>query len=827
MRWVKDLVDDIRFAARSFARNPVFCAAAVLTIALGIGANTAVFTLAQKIVLQSLPVNRPEQLVAIGCIDRTEPEEDLCNASWPGFRMYVEGSRDVFSGLFAYSSIAAVNVVHNGEGRLASALLASGSMYEVLGITPLHGRLLRPADDERSAPPVAVLSHAFWRENFGSDPGIIGQTVSLSNKPVTIAGVTPAGFQGVTLGEPPDVTFAMGSAAPLFLGSNVLDTKTDMWLNIIGRRKDGVRIERVQATLTPVFQRIVEDMIAAAGPEGPEYRESVKNDEFRAVDAARGGFSELRSGLQLSLRILMVLVVLVLLIACANLASLFLSRAEGRRHELAVRLSLGAGRLRIARQFWTESLLLSVIGGGIALLIALASGPMLLRMASGEQAMRAVDLTPDTTILMFTSAVVVLCGLLIGAGPALGLAAASAESLRASRATSRMSRLGRYLVPAQVMLAILLMASAGLFVRSLDNIRNLDLGYRSENLVSMSFAPDTAAYAGERRKAYWNELIAGLGAVPGVQSVTLSGDLIGRLNVTTRVSVPGFEAAALEDTRTARKMVGPHFVETAGLELLHGSDITAADAAASRTVAVVNESFARHFYQMPNAVGRQFTLTLGGRRVPIEIVGVVGDARDRHPKTAPERAIYTLTPYEFFSRAFVGIRLASAGAASLSTLRKAALDVDRRVPAGELRTADAQLDDMLGRDRLLALIGTFFGGLALLLVAVGLYGLLAGGVARRTREIGVRIALGAFQERVVWLIVAEGLKLTVIGLIGGLSAAMVLARYARSLSFTVDPADPLTLATVAGILIAIACLAALIPARRAARIDPVVALSQE
>jgi hypothetical protein len=229
MRWVKDLVDDIRFATRSFARNPVFCVAAVLTIALGIGANTAVFTLAQKIVLQNLTVNRPEQLVAIGCIDRTEPEEDLCNASWPGFRMYVEGSRDVFSGLFAYSSIAAVNVVHNGEGRLASALLASGSMYEVLGITPLHGRLLRPADDERSAPPVAVLSHAFWRENFGSDPGIIGQTVSLSNKPVTIAGVTPAGFQGVTLGEPPDVTFAMGSAAPLFLGSNVLDTKTDMF----------------------------------------------------------------------------------------------------------------------------------------------------------------------------------------------------------------------------------------------------------------------------------------------------------------------------------------------------------------------------------------------------------------------------------------------------------------------------------------------------------------------------------------------------------------------------------------------------------------------
>jgi putative ABC transport system permease protein len=836
MRWVRDLIDDIRFAVRGFARNPVFCVTAVLTVALGIGANTAVFTLAQKIVLQSLPVHRPDQLVAIGCIDRTEPEEDLCNASWPGFQMYVEGSRDIFSGLFAYSAIADLNVVHNGEGRLATALLASGSMYEVLGVNPLHGRLFTPADDERSAPPVAVLSHAFWQEHFGGDAGpsgpsgpsgIVGQTVSLNNKRVTIVGVTPAGFSGVTVGEPPDVTLAMGSAAPLFLQPNSLDTATDMWLNIIGRRKDGVSIERVQATLTPVFHRIIEHMVASAGPEGPDYRESVKNDEFRALEAARGGFSELRSGLQLPLRILMVLVTLVLLIACANLASLFLSRAEARRHEMAVRLSLGAGRLRIARQFWTESLLLAAIGGSIGMLIAQASGPMLLKMASGERALRAVDLSPDPTILIFTGAVVVLSGLLIGAGPALGLAAAPAESLRASRATARTSRLGRYLVPAQVMLALLLMAGAGLFVRSLDSIRGLDLGYRSENLISLTAMPDRAGYVAERRKAYWRDLIAGLEAQPGVQSVTLSGDAIGRLNVTSRVDVPGFETAALEDTRAARKSVGAQFVKTAGLKLRYGSDITTADADAARRVAVVNESFSKHFFQSANAVGRQFSLTLGGRNVPITIVGVVGDARDRDPKSAPERVMYVLTPYEFLGIAFVSVRTASADPNSLSAIRAAAMRVDPVVPIVGLRTTQMQLDEMLGRDRLLAMIGTFFGGLALLLVAVGLYGLLAGGVARRTREIGVRIALGAFQERVVWLVVAEGLKLTVIGLIAGLGAALVLARYARSLSSTVDPADPLTLAAVAGILIAIAFLAALIPARRAARIDPVVALNQE
>ena len=822
-----DLINDIRFAGRGLARNPVFCAAVIVTIALGIGANTAVFTLAQKLILQSLPVDRPEQLVELDCFDRTNPEEGQCDASWPGFQMYVESSREVFSGLFAYSAIADLNVIHKGQARLASALLASGSTYEVLGIQPLHGRLFHAADDTRAAPPVAVLSHAFWREHFGGDAGIVGQTLRLNNQIVTIVGVTPEDFRGVTVGEPPDITLPMGAAAPLFLQPNILDAGTDWWLKIIGRRKDGVGIDRVQAALAPTFQRTVEHMIVSAGPEGPRYRESVKNYEFRIRGAANGGFSELRSDLQQPLRILMVLVTLVLLIACANLASLFLSRAEARRQELAVRLSLGAGRMRIARQFWTESLLLSAIGGGIALIIARASVPILLKMASGEQAMRAVDLSPDSSVLIFTSLVVVVTGLLIGAGPVLGLTAAPADSLRASRASVKPSRLGRCLVPAQVMLATLLVAGAGLFLRALDNIRNLDLGYRSENLVSFSVAPDRAGYNGDRRKAYWNELTAALEALPGVKSVTLSGDAIGQLNVRTLVDVPGFEAASQQDAGTSRKMVGARFAETAGLTLLHGSDITTADAAASRRVAVVNESFAQHFFQTANAVDRQFTLTLGGRKVPIDIVGVVADARDRHPKNAPERVIYTLTPYEFLPGAAVGVRVASADSNFLSTLRDAAMGVDPLVPVREIRTAEMQLDEMLGRDRLLATIGTFFGGLALVMVAVGLYGLLAGAVARRTREIGVRIALGALQGRVVWLVVADGLKLTAIGVTAGLAASLILARYLKGQSFSAEPGDPLTLTAVACILVAVAFLAALIPAWRAARIDPIVALSQE
>jgi ABC-type antimicrobial peptide transport system permease subunit len=343
----------------------------------------------------------------------------------------------------------------------------------------------------------------------------------------------------------------------------------------------------------------------------------------------------------------------------------------------------------------------------------------------------------------------------------------------------------------------------------------------------MSVAPDRAGYTAERRKAYWNELTARLEALPGVRSVALSGDAIGQLNVTTRVDVPGIEAAAPQDADASRKMVGARFAETAGLTLLHGRDITTADSVSSKRVAVVNASFARHFFQTTNAVDRQFSLTLGGRKVPIDIVGVVVDARDRHPKTAPERVIYTLTPYEFLAGAAVGVRVASADSNFLSTLRDAAMRVDPLVPVRGLQTAEMQLDEMLGRDRLLATIGTFLGSLALLMVAVGIYGLLAGGVARRTREIGVRMALGAFEGRVIWLVVADGLKLTLIGLAAGLGAALILGRYARSLSFSADPTDPLTLAGVAGILVAVAFLAALIPARRAARINPIEALSHE
>jgi predicted permease len=819
--------NDVRYALRGFGRSPGFAAVAIVTIALGIGANTAIFGLAQKLLFERLQVSRPDELVELDCIDRTDPRPGQCDASWPGFQIYTANAQ-ALSGLFAYSAIADLNVTYKDNARLGSALLASGNMYDVLGVSPLYGRLLNKGDDEKAAAPVAVVGYRFWREYFGADPDVVGQTIRLNNHVVTIVGVSPAGFRGVTLGETPDITLPMGSMTDVILRAGSLENGTNWWVKIIGRRKPGITLEQVQSSLAPAFEQTLEHLVQSAGTQdGPRFRAIVSNYVFQVRPAATGGFSELRSDLDLPLRVLFGFVGLVLLAACANLAGLQVSRTASRSHEIAIRSSLGASRMRLARQFWIESLLLSSVGGLLGLPLADWSGPLLLKMASGEGAMRAVDLSIDPVTFLFTCLVIMLTTLLIGSGPVIGFFGGAAGTLRSGRGSPKRSRQTRFLVPVQVMLATILLIGTGLFLSTLDNLRQVELGYRSDRLATITLSPDQVGYDLTRRTAYWNQVKDRLTMLPGVKSVTISIDPIGTLNVTTLLDMPGFESTSPRERSAGQKRVTSRFVETSGMSLLHGRDFSPSDEGSGRSLAIVNSSLAKHFFKSTEVVGRQLPLSISGTARPFEIIGVVADARDRSPRNEPERVMYVLIPSSFLGTASVGILTDGAPAPILDSIVAAVRGIDPTVPIRRVRTMEDQLDEVLGRDRLLATLGTFFGGLALLIVAVGLYGLLSGNVLRRTREIGIRVALGAQRNSILRMILTEGLITTGIGLAAGLTAGMVLTGYLQTQLFGVEPNDPFTLAAVAVALCGVSLIAAILPARRASRIAPVITLSHE
>ncbi len=824
LRWLADLVSDGRYAARSFARSPGFTIVAILTLALGIGANTAMFTLVHRVLLGALPVTQPEQLVELGCVNTNEPQKVGCNVSYPAFRMFAEDTQ-VLSGLFAFAPLPDLNAVHDGRAELATALLTTGNVYTVLGVAPALGRLFNAADDDRSAPAVAVLSHGYWQRRFGGDPRSVGRALRLNTHTVTIVGVTPADFRGVTLGVTPDVTVAMGSGADAFAGRGSLENGGNMWLRMIGRRKDGVSLPQVQARLEPIYQRTVDHVIASVPASlASPVRRYLDGVTFRVQPASAGGASTLRRDLDRPLRILMGVVAVVLLIACANLATLVLSRTAGRQRELAVRLAIGAGRSRLARQLLTESLLLSAAGGLLGLLFAQWGGAIVLSMASGDVGVRAVDLEPDWAVLLFTFSVALIAGVLLALGSVSRLVKLDPHlALREAAGRHAASRLARVLVPGQVALATVVLIGAGLLLQTFENFLRIDLGFRSEKLVTLTVSPRLVGYDAARTEAYMDALGARLEALPGVRSVARSHNPPGALGNTGIVEAPGFESAAPMQRTAGRHRVGPRVAETWGLTLQRGRDIAASDNAPAR-VALVNESFARHFFQTVEVIGRRFAFS-GDR--PHTIVGVVADARDRGPKSPAERVAYTfLTPGEM-GTVSVAVRGQGVESALIASIRAALQEVDPLVPVVEIESMDARISEELRRERLLAMLAALFGGLALLLVGVGLYGLLAGTVVHRTREIGIRLALGSRQRDVLWLVLREGLVLVALGLAVGVSLGTWLSRFIRTDLFGVMPTDPVTFAVTAAVLLTAGTAASLLPAIRASRTDPMIALRYE
>lgn len=823
LRWLTDAAADVRYTARQMRRHPGFTLIAVATLALGIGANTAMFTIVHRVLLDTLPVRAPESLVEVGCIDRNKPDDVGCETSYPGFVMFRD-ENDVLSGLFAFAPLPDVNVVSEGQAELATATLASGDMYDVLGVAPAVGRLLSRLDDVPGAPLVVVLSHDYWQRRFGADPSVVGRTVQLNTVTGTVVGVSAGSFRGVTLGGVPDVTLPFGSGGPALAGSASLTNGSNWWVRMIGRRKDGVTLAQAQAGLEPIYRRTVEHLLSSVpGQIAGPVREYLRRVEFRLEPAAIGGASALRRDLDRPLRILMAVVGMVLFIACANLTTLVLSRTAGRQRELSVRLAIGAGRARLARQLLTESLVLSIAGGALGLIGARWGGTVILRLASGEVGVRAVDLSPDVTVLVFTSMTVLVAGVLLALGSVWHvLRTAPQRALRDAVGGHAAATLARVFIPVQVSMATVVLIGAGLLLQTFGNMRDGADGFRRPQLVTFSVRPQLVGYDGPRVATYVEAVATRLASLPGVTSVTRSMHPPGALDGSTLVDAVGFESAAPMDRETGHHRVGAHVARTWGLTLMRGRDLTDADDAKAGS-ALVNEAFARHFFGSVDAVGRRFGFA-GAPDRAYTVIGVVANARDRGARHPVQRVAYTHLAPEAMGYGAFAVRGQGSEAALVTAIRRALGETDPQVPVVDLMTMDARVQQDLRRERLLAVLGSLFGGLALLLVALGLYGLLAGAVTHRAREIAIRLALGGKPGAILSMFLGQGLVLVAIGLAAGLAGAAVMGRFIRSALFGVTPTDTVTYGIVAGVLILTSVVACLLPARRAARTDPMAAL---
>jgi predicted permease len=820
--WLEQLRQDVRYALRTFRRSPVFAAAAILTLGLGIGANTALLTVSRGVLMKRLPVERPDQLVEIGCINPRNPE-DACRTHYPGFLMFRESS-DVLSGVFAFAPTSDLAANIDGRAEMVTGLLLSGNAYSVLGMPPFEGRLLTPADDREGAPPVAVLSHQFWVRRFGGQPTVVGRTLRLGNQSVTIVGVTPPAFRGLTVGVAPDVMLPI-SAADIFRRPGSLQARAAWWLYIMGRLKPDVTAQQAQVALDPIYRSTLRVTVDALPPDAVAagFKDFVEGFRFRISPAATGSISDFRRMFEQPLRILWIVIALVLLIACSNLAGLLLSRALDRRREFGVRLALGAGRARLARQVLTEALVLALCGGGLGLAIAGWAAPAGLALGAGEAGVRAVDVGPDVTALAFTALVSIATGLAIGLGSVWRAAGAdAADAWRASLSHSSRAPLARILIVGQMTLTMVLLIAAGLFVRSLANARGVDPGFDREHLLTLTVAPGMAGYAPEAASGYLRRALAAIEALPGVRMATFHAVPIATgLISQTAVTVAGFGGAA-DQMVTGQNRVGPRFAETLGLRLIAGRDLRHGDETSSPRASIVNERFAHHFFPTKDVIGRTFLL---GRQ-EYSIVGVVADAHDRTvvqptenwiyiPSTAPE-------PRMRLTLRTIGDVLSVAPG-----VEKALQAVDPAVPVFGVRPVGAQIAETLRRERLLATLGTAFGALALTLVAIGVYAMFSGMTSRRTREIGIRMAMGANSSRIARLLARDAAVVAFSGIALGIAGAIAAAGVIRNQLFGVEPTDTRSFMTAALFLLAVTLVAVWIPAWRAIRIRPTEALRVE
>jgi len=834
-QYVDELRADVRYAFRLLCRSPAVTTTAVLSLAIGIGANAAIFNLLDAVVLRSLPVKNPGELEALSMT--TPGGEPLRAFSTRMFRQM--GTSDSLVGLLAVSPTRFG--VQAGQLSLPTAggQLVSGNYYEVLGVPAAIGRTLLPGDD--GAPgtgAVAVLSHGYWTRAFGQDPTVVGRTVALNGMPFTVVGVSAPGFVGTQVGQSADVTVPLSMEPALMFepdGGRLRGADQDLWLELMGRRRPEVDETHARAELQTRFQPLVDDMIRSAGPKA-----RMMGPRVLDIESGGRGISALRQRFSRPLLVLMGAVVLVLTIACANVANLLLARGAARRREMAVRVSLGAGRNRLVRQLLTESVLLAGLGGALGLVLAVwTSQSLATLLADGPGGVLAAR--PDARVFAFTSIVSLLTGVVFGLVPALR--ASQVETHAALKgagwgiaAGGKRLDLRGSLVSLQVAMSVVLIVAASLFVRTLLNLRHLDLGMDQEHVLTLRLEPAGSNQKRDneaRLRRIYDRILTRVREISGVRAASLSGStpLSAEYGLGAPIEVEGYVAQASEDMRIAIMQIYPGYFTALGVPLLAGRDLQPSDDTPIAPFrAVINEVMARRFFGSPaQAIGRRFTLPNGRPRPVVEIVGVSGDARDRGLREAAQPlayATYAKTPTGRGQMTLI-VRASGDPHALVATVGQLAREADPTMPLLEVETLADRVAAVTRQESLVALLSTVFGMMAVLLATIGLYGVLAYTVTRRQTEFGVRLALGETPSGLERLVLGDSLLLVGTGLIVGLTIAYVVSRALSRMLFGLTTFDPLSFAGAAALLLAVALAAGWLPARHAARVDPIVALRQE
>jgi predicted permease len=831
------MFQDIRYGIRMLLKKPGFTAVAVLSLALGIGANTAIFSLLDAVLIKTLPVEEPEQLVLFGKGESAGmtngfPDGSTDLYSYPFYRQ-VQQRTDVFSGVASLLSIPwnVHGFVNSGSDiEQLQVQLVSGSYFPVLGVNAGLGRVLTEADDQNTgAHPVAVVSYAWWQQQLGGNPAAVGQTITIDGTAYTIVGVAPRDFFGTTVGSAPDLWIPLAmekQMPPTHWDGRTAEDFQDLYL--IGRLKPGVTAQQANAAVNLLFTQSLQ---ARAGAQPTALRlKQIQEANIQLTPVSRG-LSTLREQFSLSLRVLMGVVALVLLIASANVANLLLAHGAARSREFAVRLAVGAGRMRLARQLLTESALLALLGGAVGVALSWWGTRLLLLMASDGPEALPVGIAPNLRVLGFTIGVSALCAIVFGTAPALRASRIEPNtSLKGGKTVNALRNpLGKAFVIAQVALSLLLLVGAGLFVRTLVNLQNIPSGFKQEN--AMLFMIDTSA-AGiktddPKLPALLSEVEDKVKQVPGVQAASFAFIVFNQGFWTGAAYSREDNIPEGQNRQLRNNIVGPDFFAAMGIPLVQGRGLGPQDTKSSQKVAVVTESMVQKFFPTGNPIGKRFGIKGRESSEEIEVIGVVKDAKYGNLKESfRPMAFYPYTQLPDVLGNFV-VRFSGPPSAVVPQVRETIKQINRNLPVDDVVSLSDHIGRSLVQQKLIARLASFFGLLALLLACVGLYGVMSYGVARRTNEIGIRMALGAQHRSVLWLVLREALVLVVMGLVVGVLASLALTKTASSLLYELKPNDPLTIAMATIVLMMVALGAGYLPARRAARVDPMIALRDE
>jgi predicted permease len=843
--FLEQAAQDVRYALRAMAASPLFTATAALSLALGIGANTAIYSFMNAIMLRSLPVQNPDRLAIVEWhahkrpgvvrgINGTGHRYGKSGTSSPNFpyRAYevLRADNNVFDTLFAYTYVQNFNAIAGNEAEAVGGGFVSGGYFTGLGVPAAAGRLLGPEDDRTGAPPAVVLSYSYWQRRFNGDPAAIGRTILLNNLPFPVVGVAAPGFFGVDPQSNPMV-FLPIHAIPVLAQDPAREERVRFfddhfyWIEMMGRLRPGVTIEQAQAAVRARFSAFA--AATAASPKDAEVLPEV------SLEPGGAGLDSLRRQYSKPLYVLMTMVALILAIACANLANLLLARAAARRREMAVRLSLGAGRWRVVRQMLTESVLLAALGGALGLAIALAGIRLITWLIANGRENFTLRAAIDWPVLAFTFGLSVAAGIVFGLAPALAatrvdFTPALKEQRTHGSGPGRGLRLGHVLIVGQIAVSMLLVLAAGLFVRTLVNLHSIDVGFNRENLLLVSLNGRQAGYRGAALARFYAGLTESFRQIPGVRSASGSTyPLVAQFVNGESIAVPG-RVSQPGDPSASVMTVEPAFLSTMQIPILSGRDLESGDLA-SPNVAVVSPKFAAVFFGDRNPVGREFAL---GNNTAAPLIQIVGVARSAHYNSLQEKeqpVVYLPYTHDLngLNRMFFTLRTAGPPTTIVSAVHRVVRDASREVSIAEVSTQAERIEQTISQERTFANLGACFAVLALVIACVGLYGAMAYTVARSTGEIGIRMALGAQRTKIVWMVLRQVLALTAAGLAAGALAARYCARLVESFLYGLKANDPVTIGAAVGALLLAALAAGFGPAWRASRIDPAVALRNE